>query len=558
MSDGSRVLAGRYRLELLLGRGGMGQVWLARDEMLGRPVAVKEIRFPTGLADEEREILCERTMREARVTARLNHPGIITVYDVVSVEGGPCIVMELVRAPSLADFIDQQGPLEPQRVASIGLALLDALDVAHAEGVVHRDVKPSNVLLSDGRVVLTDFGIAVSESDTTLTSTGLLIGSPTYMSPERLRSERIGPPADIWSLGATLYAALEAHPPFRAETTMGTITAVLADEAPPPEVTGPLRDAVLGMLEKSPDQRLTSAQVRPLLRQAVEAPPPPVSWAAPGADATTVHLPPATPVMAPADAADEPLNDFFVPAELSEPDGGSPRPPGSRTRLAAVVLGVVLALVAGGLWAASQLGGADPGETAAGDPTTAVDDEGPRGNGNQGNDNPPETTEATTDSTPSETSEPPGGGRSVPAGYTLVRDELDFSLAIPEGWRRELASETSVDYISPDGTTFLRIDQQPIAGQSAEQAWLDYEPTVAARLPGYELIRIDPVDDYRYPAADWEFTWEGSGGTVHVLNRGIITDPRGFALYMSGPDASWESEVLPIFEVAAETFRPRA
>lgn len=539
MSDNSRLLAGRYRLGRLLGRGGMGQVWEARDEMLGRAVAVKEIRFPVGIPDDERDILCERTMREARLTARLSHPGIVTVYDVASVDGSPFIVMELVPSHSLADEIDRHGPLPSDRVATIGLALLDALAVAHQEGVIHRDVKPSNVLLGESRVVLTDFGIATSESDATLTSTGLLIGSPTYMSPERLRSDRIGPPADIWSLGATLYAALEGHPPFRSDTTMGTITAVLTDPAPEPHVPGPLRDALLGMFEKSPELRLTGAQVRPLLQQAMEAPSP-----------QTAHIPPSTPVMAPSGPPEPPLEDFFVPAE---PASAPRRRPG----LVPLLVAVVLALVAGGLVLASQLGGGDD-PSAAGETTQT----GRSTRGNANNEPSPDTAETTKTTKPpettetTETTEPPEQGPRVPDGYTYQRDPQDFSVAIPQGWERREVTSFRVDFVSPDGGRYLRVEQQAQAGPSAEQAWLDLEPAVADRLPGYQRIRIEPID-YRYPAADWEFTWEGSGGTVHVLNRGIVTDPRGFALYMSGPDATWETESLPVLEAASASFRPR-
>jgi len=429
-------------------------------------------------------------------------------------------------------------------VAAVGLALLAALDAAHAEDVVHRDVKPSNVLLAE-RVVLTDFGIATSESDATLTATGLLVGSPTYMSPERLRGQRIGPPADIWSLGATLYAALEAHPPFRADTTMGTITAVLADEAPLPRIGGPLREAVLGMLEKAPDRRLTSFDVRPLLRRAVTVPSPPASWVAPAGDTTTMHLPPVTPVMAPSKASDGPFSDFFGSAETPDVQKRPPRRPGRRSRAAALMLAALLVLVAGGLLLAKQLAGDEPGATTASDDATQ-----PRGDGSPG------ASRTTAGATATQTSPSPEPGPSVPAGYSLVRDELNFSVAIPSGWTRRLVAETRVDYVSPDGTMFLRIDQQPQAEPSAEQAWLNAESAVAARLPDYQRIRIDPVP-YRYPAADWEFTWRGSGGRIHVLNRGIVTDPRGFALYMSGPDATWEAESLPVFEAAAGSFRPR-
>ncbi len=269
------LVAGRYRLDRVLGHGGMGQVWEAHDEMLARRVAVKEVRWPVGIPDAERAALLERTLREARLTARLNHRGVVTIYDVVSHDGRPFIVMELLAAMSLADAVAAHGALPAARVAEIGLEILSALDAAHSQGVIHRDVKPSNVLLrSGGRVVLTDFGIASSDSDATLTTTGLLVGSPSYMSPERLRGGGIGPPADMWSLGVTLYAALNGATPFRADNVMGTITAVLTDPTPEPGVQGPLRDAILGLLDKDPAVRLTSDQARPILESAARAPDP--------------------------------------------------------------------------------------------------------------------------------------------------------------------------------------------------------------------------------------------------------------------------------------------
>ncbi len=269
MPAAERVLAGRYRLISVIGAGGMGEVWEALDLTLQRPVAVKEVRLPAGLPDLDRDMLHKRMMREALLTARLNHPGIITIHDVVSIDGRPYIVMELLPSHSLAEEIDLYGPLPAEKVAKIGLQLLDALGVAHRSGIIHRDVKPSNVLLGDdGRVVLTDFGIATSLSDGSLTTAGLVVGSPTYMSPERLRGEGIGPATDMWSLGATLYAALEGHPPFQATSALGTITAVLVDEVMAPSSQGPLHDALLGMLDKDPSQRPTQAQARPLLQRA--------------------------------------------------------------------------------------------------------------------------------------------------------------------------------------------------------------------------------------------------------------------------------------------------
>jgi serine/threonine protein kinase len=206
-----RLLAGRYRLGHLVGHGGMAWVWSARDEVLNRDVAVKQVLLPADLTAEQREEIRERTMREARAAARLTHPNLVTVYDVVEDDANPWIVMELLPPRTLADVLATEGPVTPQVAAGIGADLADALRAAHAAGVLHRDVKPANVMLTEGRAVLTDFGIALVEEDPTLTVTGVLIGSPGYMSPERARGERPTPASDLWSLGATLYAAVEGQ-----------------------------------------------------------------------------------------------------------------------------------------------------------------------------------------------------------------------------------------------------------------------------------------------------------------------------------------------------------
>ncbi|MDP9408546.1 MAG: serine/threonine protein kinase, partial [Actinomycetota bacterium] len=196
-----RLVGGRYRLDRPLGRGAMGTVWRGHDTRLGRDVAVKEVVLPPSLPEGERRVLRERTLREARVTARLRHPSAVAVYDVVETDGRPCLVMELVEARTLAEVVRDTGPLPPAETARVGLALLGALEAAHDAGVLHRDVKPGNVLLTrNGRVVLSDFGIATSVDDVRVTSTGLLLGSPAYMAPERARGRTPGPPSDLWSL----------------------------------------------------------------------------------------------------------------------------------------------------------------------------------------------------------------------------------------------------------------------------------------------------------------------------------------------------------------------
>ncbi|WP_320779214.1 serine/threonine-protein kinase [Streptomyces sp. CRN 30] len=269
----ARLLAGRYRLGDVLGRGGMGTVWRAQDETLGRTVAVKELRFPTNIDEEEKRRLITRTLREAKAIARIRNNSAVTVFDVVEEDDRPWIVMELVEGKSLAEVIREDGLLEPRRAAEVGLAILDVLRSAHREGILHRDVKPSNVLIgADGRVVLTDFGIAQVEGDPSITSTGMLVGAPSYISPERARGHKPGPAADLWSLGGLLYAAVEGTPPYDKGSAIATLTAVMTESLEEPKNAGPLRDVIYGLLNKDPAQRLDDAGARALLNKVINAP----------------------------------------------------------------------------------------------------------------------------------------------------------------------------------------------------------------------------------------------------------------------------------------------
>ncbi|MGW2394818.1 serine/threonine-protein kinase [Streptomyces lydicamycinicus] len=268
-----RLLAGRYRLADVLGRGGMGTVWRARDEVLGRTVAVKELRFPGGVEEDEKRRLITRTLREAKAIARIRNNGAVTVYDVVDEDDRPWIVMELVEGRSLAEVIRDDGPLTPRRAGEVGLAVLDVLRAAHEAGILHRDVKPSNVLMSDdGRVVLTDFGIAQVEGDPSVTSTGMLVGAPSYISPERARGQKPGPPADLWSLGGLLYACVEGVPPYDKGSAIATLTAVMTEPVEPPKSAGGLEEVIYGLLVKDPAGRLDDAGARALLLDVVHAP----------------------------------------------------------------------------------------------------------------------------------------------------------------------------------------------------------------------------------------------------------------------------------------------
>jgi hypothetical protein len=264
----SRVLAGRYRLIKALGSGGMGTVWLALDLLLDREVAVKEVSPPADVSAAEREVLRERTMREARTAARLSHPNVVTIYDVVEDGDRPWIVMELVPARSLRDIVLEDGPLSPQQAAKAGVQLLAALRAAHALGILHQDVKPGNVLIDhDGRAVLADFGIARTQDSPTLTTTGILVGSPAYIAPECARGERGGPESDLWSLGATLYAVVEGRPPYVRGGALATLIAVVTENPDPSRRCGPLRPVISGLLCRDQAGRLGPAEAERMLRR---------------------------------------------------------------------------------------------------------------------------------------------------------------------------------------------------------------------------------------------------------------------------------------------------
>ncbi|MFJ6195147.1 protein kinase [Micromonospora sp. NPDC092111] len=267
------TIGGRYSLRSAVGNGGMGTVWRATDTLLRRDVAVKEVVLPPGLAPSDRDAMYERTLREARAAAAIQHPAVVQVYDVVTESGRPWIVMELLDARSLADMVIEDGPVAPRAVAKIGIALLGALEVAHANGVLHRDVKPANVLIcTDGRCVLTDFGVARMPTDVQLTTPGMVLGSPHFISPERAMGQDFGPPSDLFSLGVTLYTAVEGRPPFDKGDPIETMHAVVEDPPATPQRSGPLTRVLMGLLEKDPARRLDVHTARAMLRELLAGP----------------------------------------------------------------------------------------------------------------------------------------------------------------------------------------------------------------------------------------------------------------------------------------------
>jgi serine/threonine protein kinase len=280
-----RRIAGRYRLTEPLGSGAMGTVWAGYDEVLHRSVAIKELRVPPGVPEGEMVAMRERMMREARTLGGLSHPNVITLYDVVAVDGEPYVVMELLPSRNLSEVIGERGRLTPGQAATVGQAMASALQAAHRAGITHRDVKPGNVLVADdGRIKLTDFGIARKRDDVTMTQTGLVLGSPAYIAPEVAAGLPVTPAADLWGLGATLFAAVEARPPYDVEgDPVKTVTAVVHDEVPRVRIGGPLAETISALMVKDPERRISLADVKRRLRPLVEDPEDPVLPGAPEA-----------------------------------------------------------------------------------------------------------------------------------------------------------------------------------------------------------------------------------------------------------------------------------
>jgi serine/threonine protein kinase/Tol biopolymer transport system component len=260
-NGGDRLIAGKYRLKEVLGEGGLGVVWRAHDESLGRDVAIKEVRPPIGIDAEQVTSLYTRTLREARAAAKLADPGIVVIHEVVHENDRPWIVMELVQGRTLQQIIDEDGPQPPWRAAELCGKVLTALRAVHRAGIVHRDIKPSNIMFDGERTVLTDFGIAALDGSTVLTMTGAVLGTPAFMSPEQAHARPVTPASDLWSLGATLYATVEGRPPFQGESVAAVIAALLANDPPPPEHAGPLAPVIAELMVTDPGLRMSTDEL---------------------------------------------------------------------------------------------------------------------------------------------------------------------------------------------------------------------------------------------------------------------------------------------------------
>ncbi|MDT3398573.1 serine/threonine-protein kinase [Streptomyces sp. B1866] len=592
MPEQERLIAGRYRLAEEIGRGGMGTVWRATDELLGRPVAVKRLHLPAHLADDEIATLYERTRREARAAARVSHPNVITVHDVVDDDGLPCIVMEYVPSATLADLLADGRALPPPEAARVGLGMVAALRAAHAAGVLHRDVKPGNVLLgADGRVVLSDFGIATATGTATLTRTGQVVGSIDYLAPERVRGRTPGPASDLWALGATLYQAVEGRPPFRKDTALETGYAIATDPLQPPHRAGALAPLIAALLAKDPDQRPSAEAVedalRAVARQSPDAAPAPPPAAPPTAPVPpplpvppTVPVPPvgpAQPVGPPAQPMGSPQPARPGPPVPSAPPLVSTRPgpphrppaargPRGRARTAlwgtAAALVVAAAAVAGWLYGTGGDHGSPGGQAREGTRKDVQDGGRRSAPGTAGPDS--GTVAPASPTAGPATAPPPASGPSaapppVPAGYHLVHEpRLGVSVPVPDGWRRVVKrgrEDMEVDYVDPAGTADLKINVLEFASADHLQHWKQVEAQFKADEPTYRLLRMQSTQFRGQPAAVWEFTFAGRTRTYRAIDLGFGREgEREYALYLSAPERRWE-DFRPVFDTAGQGLR---
>jgi hypothetical protein len=564
-----RVVAGRYLLEAPLGRGGMGVVWRARDTLLGRPVAVKEVVLPPSLPPSERGAAQARVLREARAAARLTHPGAVTVYDVVRDQGHTFIVMELVAAPTLAEVVRDEGPLPPRRVAEIGVQLAGALEAAHRAGIVHRDVKPGNVMVAgDGGVKLADFGIASVQGDPRLTTTGLVIGSPAYMAPEQASGEPSGPPADFWALGATLYAAVEGLPPFDKGASIPTLAAVVNEEPRPMRRAGPLAPVIAALLTKDPAGRPSAAKVGGWLAGLVVAGSvPPPEGRSTGGPGGTLPLPPArlppvpesvgTPVPPRATAAGLTQRSTDASAFEPAPPAGTPparrpsRPvlppaPADHRRRGRRLLGVLALLLAGGLlvaWLSGSIG-TDPGahQTA---PASTRGDAGATGTTEPAPSTVPEP--ATTVREPATTRAPttaataPQGG--LPAGWTTFTNRAGSNrVGVPPGFQartRQRYHATVVEEQRDPGRVFTVRSTTP--ANPLPQASRDYRAWARRNFAGYREVRYAEGQRYagRGGAVVLEYEAVRDGRRVHVSHVNLKGRTWGYNVEFITPADRW-------------------
>ncbi|MEU0588852.1 serine/threonine-protein kinase [Streptomyces sp. NPDC006132] len=587
-----------------IGQGGMGRVWRAADEILDRQVAVKEMRIDGHDAEDSRTRR-ERTLREARATARIDHPNVVRIYDVVDEGERLWIVMELVAGRSLERILAEQGPLGPCETARIGLGLVAALRQVHARGVLHRDIKPGNVLVEDARgpagpgrgdgggfgggrrVVLTDFGIAAIQDAKALTMVGMLVGSPDYMAPERVSGRPQGPPSDLWSLGATLCAALGGRSPFSRATTLATLHAVLYEDPELPATAGPLRATLTSLLHKDPSTRPNLDDLETALEPvAFPVPTPTVRVGAgpeagvaePGRDAdarrdrdaevrvvvaeaecdaggrlqgaphpspspvsltraqpTTERGPQPAPTSAPAPApTPEP-----APTPRGEPPGpaapGLPATPRPRTGPRRALLGATAATVATVGAVVGILLATSSGPPGGGDDPRAGS-----------------SVSATTDPahpTPSPTVEGTSRPQTLPPG--THREAGGFAWATPDGWRRDVKTGAEVHYTSPDGTQEL-VGKSSLARGDLLETWQTSERN-AHQGQDYRKVRLEETTFRGHPAVVWEYTFTLDGVHWHARLLGFNVKGKSYQVN-TWYDVGIEAAALRTYDKVKDSF----
>ncbi|MFD3421792.1 serine/threonine-protein kinase [Streptomyces decoyicus] len=573
----------------------MGTVWRAQDEVLGRQVALKRLHVAPHLDADELARRYERTTREAQAAARINHPNVVGVHDVVDDAGMPCIVMEYVPSLTLGDVIKEaarkDSSVTPREAARIGRGMVAALRAAHSAGVLHRDVKPGNVLLGeDGRVVLTDFGIAVASGTSTLTKTGELVGSIDYLAPERVRSGKPGPASDLWALGATLYQAVEGRPPFRKPTAVETAYAIAMDPLEAPRNAGSLSPLIEALLAKEPADRPTAEVVEQALRAAeaeaetalygwptlalgtvgrgdpestgtngqTEAPTRPVAQTG-GAGATSDRTGTGTGTRAGTDTGSGSgsgtgIGGSAVTGPMALPDGAAGGPAdvdrtealsggkasrkGRTTR--AVVWSVVGVLFAGGgastAWYLMERG--DSGATPS-----ASDKAVPR--------------------TPSKPDNSIGPPPPLPDGYRNAKESaVGVTFPVPEGWRR-IVKDGGRQIIYASGASEaedteraeLRLSVLDFSSDDQVQHFKDVEAEFKKMYRVYSRLRMQPTTFQGDPAAIWEFTFEGRARTFRGIDLGFGREgAKEYAIYVSAPEADW-TRFEKVFSVVKDGFR---
>ena len=585
-------------MEELIGHGGMGQVWRAHDRLLNRKVALKEVLLPPAPVDEGEAAVYQRTLREARAVARLNHPNIVTIYDVAEEDGRLWIIMELVPSGSLEGRLAAYGPMSALRAARIGQQLLSALAAVHAAGVLHRDVKPNNVLIAPGgpgngpddRAVLTDFGIARSEGDTQLTQANVVMGSVGYTAPERLIGHDATPASDLWSLGATLYAAVEGHGPYQRDSQSGTLVANAHEAAPPAPSAGRLSPLIEALLRREPDARPSAAVASRMLAEILRRMPDETSASL--AAVPSPDMIPAEPVRhevtEPSQRAEPERHETLMPAptwpappaertqtsvvqspaardlfqQLAPATGGGSPPSGRRVRAggsagrggkaarAAAAIVVIAGIVVGGFFLLKPRSTHDKPQSDS----TATGSKSPSATGLQ----------ITHDAKVVKAIDTPND--ALPPGYQTERflaadlgTAAGFSIDMPESWHVGNPVGRKIYLDGPDGTTYVAIDLTADAKRNMvdEADYLRSQHDYPGYLTKGALIAAEPI--LGTVGAFWRFDWKGSGGQMRMDVLLFILGSQPYTIYangLAGPDDSnWNNNILPTVEKMMQSFK---